>query len=415
MQAVCYGVNPVGWATCRLLRRVWPGCLTSPLNGLRLRELPTPALPSDRWVRVRTLMAGICGSDLSLIAQKQPPDSLLQAFCALPSPLGHESLAVVEAVGPAVEKSWIGRRVCVEPTLCCEVRGIDPPCPRCQAGQFGACQNFAADGLGDVALPPATSIGYNWKTGGAFAEQFVAHVHQLVPVPDELPDELAVLTDPAACSLHAMLRLDLGDVRTVLVYGSGVLGLAAIASLRALGYPGRIDALDVHDYLDAHARALGADEVVRLPAGTAARFEDIARRTGGTVQRARFGNYMLSGGYDVVLDCVGTRRSIDESLRWTRSRGQMVLLATGHGRGADLTPVWFTELTVLGSYGRQIERLNGRRIGTYALVHEMMVSGKLDVRRLLTHTFRLSEYRRAFTVGLNKAEHEAVKVTFDFR
>ena len=44
-----------------------------------------------------------------------------------------------------------------------------------------------------------------------------------------------------------------------------------------------------------------------------------------------------------------------------------------------------------------------------------LILGLLDVRRLLTHTFRLSEYRRAFTVGLNKAEHEAVKVTFDFR
>jgi len=415
MQAVFYGINPVGWATCKWLRFFWPGCLVSRLNGLRLRDVPPPELPGEDWVRLRTRMAGVCGSDLALIAQKQPCDSLLQAFSDLPAPLGHENLAVVEDVGTAVDKQWLGRRVCVEPTLCCAVRGIDPPCARCREGEFGACENFGAAGEGTAKLPAATSIGFNHKTGGSFSEFFVAHQSQLVPVPDALDDELAMLTDPVACSLHAVLRLSLENVRRVLIYGSGVLGLAAVACLRAVGYAGRIDALDIHDYLGEHAAAMGADENVRLPAETPARFEQIAWRTGGRVHRARFGNYTLSGGYDVVIDCVGTRRSVDESLRWTRSRGQFVLLATGHARGADLTPIWFTELTVLGAYGRQLEHFEGRRVGTYALVHELMASGKLDVRRMLTHTFRLGAYREAFTVGLYKARHEAVKVAFDLR
>jgi threonine dehydrogenase-like Zn-dependent dehydrogenase len=360
-------------------------------------------------------MAGICGTDLSLVAQKQPPDSILQAFSSLPAVFGHENVAVVEAVGPGVEESWVGRRVCVEPTLCCEVRGIDPPCARCRAGEFGACENFGADGVGTAGLPPATSIGFNRRTGGAFAERFVAHVSQLVPVPDALPDELAVLTDPVACSLHAVLRLDLDGVERVLVYGAGVLGLATVAALRAVGYRGEIHALDLHEYTARLAVAMGADEALRLPRGRSERFEEIARRTGATVHRARFGNYTLSGGYDVVFDCVGCTQSLNESLRWTRSRGQMVFLATGHGRGVDMTPIWFTELTVLGAYGRQRERFEGRRVGTYELVHELMGSGRLTVGGLLTHTFRIGEYRRAFRVGMDKARHEAVKVAFDFR
>jgi L-iditol 2-dehydrogenase len=415
MQALFFGVNPVGWATCKWLRFFWRGCLLSRLNGLALRDVPAPELPGDDWVHVRTLMAGVCGTDLALLAQKQPANSILEPFSSLPAVFGHENLAVVEAVGPAVEEAWVGRRVCVEPTLCCEVRGIDPPCERCRAGEFGACENFGSDGAGTAGLGPGTSIGFNRRAGGAFGERFVAHVSQLVAVPDELPDELAVLTDPAACSLHAVLRLDLEGVQRVLVYGAGVVGLATIASLRAVGYRGRIHALDLHDYTGRLALAVGADEYLQLPRGRRERFEEIARRTGGTVQRARFGNYMLSGGYDVVLDCVGSRQSISESLRWTRSRGQVVLLATGHGRGVDLTPIWFTELRVLGAYGRQLERFDGRRVGTYGLVHELMVSGKLDVRGLLTHTFRIGEYRRAFGVGMDKARHEAVKVAFDFR
>ena len=240
MQAIFYGVNPVGWATCKWLRLLWRGCLLSRLNGLSLRDVAVPELPADDWVRVRTRMAGICGTDLALLAQKQPVNSILEAFSSLPAVFGHENLGVVEAVGPAVDEAWIGRRVCVEPTLCCRVRGIDPPCSRCRAGEYGACENFAADGEGSAKLPPATSIGFNYRTGGAFAERFVAHESQLVPVPDELPDEVAILTDPVGCGLHAMLRLDLDGVERVLVYGAGVLGLSAIASLRAIGYAGSI-------------------------------------------------------------------------------------------------------------------------------------------------------------------------------
>jgi len=360
-------------------------------------------------------MAGICGSDLAIIAQKQPPNSILQAYSTLPSIFGHENVAVVDEVGPAVDKSWVGRRVCVDPTLCCSVRGIDPPCRRCASGQYGACENFAANGKGTAGLPPGTSIGYCGGVGGAFSEYFIAHESQLCPVPDELLDEQAILTDPVACSLHAVLRVDLSEAEQVLVYGAGVLGLGVVASLRAVGYQGRIDALDRAPYLQQTAKSLGASQLVQLPADKAERFEAIAGRTGASVKRARFGNYTLSGGYDVVFDCVGSSNSINESLKWTRSRGQVALIATGHGGKLDITPVWFTELTVLGAYGREMESYDGRRLSTYQLTHEMMASGALKVGRLLTHTFPIEQYKQAFKVGLSKAEHQAIKVAFDLR
>ena len=415
MQALSYRINPLGWVTCKWLRCFWPGCLTTSLNGLSLRETAKPSLPGDDWVLVRTLLGGICGSDLAIVAQKQPPDSILQAYTSLPMVLGHENVAIVEEVGPAVDSSWIGRRVCAEPTLCCKVRGIDPPCPRCQAGEYGACESFGCDGAGASRLPPGSSIGYNAMTGGSFGEYFLAHESQLVAVPGELIDELALLTDPIACSLHAVLRADLSGAKRVLVYGAGTLGLGVIASLRALGYGGEIHALDRAGYLKNPAASLGADEFLQLPASSRERFTRIAELTGAAVKRARFGNYMLSGGYDVVFDCVGSRQAINESLKWTRSRGQVVMIATSHGGRLDITPIWFTELTVLGAYGRQLEHCDDRRVETYKLVHELMIAGKLNVASLLTYTYPLSEYRRAFDVGMNKSRYEAVKVAFDFR
>lgn len=415
MKAIIYDIKPWGWAACQAMRRLWPGCLLSRVNGLSLREVPSPALPGDDWVRVRTLLGGICGTDLAILSQKQPPYSILQAFSSLPMLFGHENVAVVEAVGPAVDRAWVGRRVCVEPTLGCTARGIEPTCPRCAAGEFGACENFGAAGAGKYRLPAGTSIGYNSRTGGAYGEEFVTHVSQLVAVPESLSDEQAVMTDVTACSLHAALRADLSNVRTLLVYGLGSIGLTLTACLRAMGFAGRIDALARGHHADALARTLGADEVLHLPANSGRRFDAIARRTGGSVQRVRFGNRMLSGGYDAVFDCVGSPQSIQESLKWTAARGQVVFVGTGHGGRVDLTPIWFRELRVIGAYGRQVEHVAGRRIGTYQLVHEWMAQGKLDLAALVSHKFRLEQYRQAFAAAMNKSVSRAVKVAFDFR
>ncbi len=416
MRALTYTPNPLGWATCWWLKRLWRGCLLTRINGLRLRETDPPELPAADWVRVRTRLAGICGTDVALLRQAQPPDSILQAFSSLPIALGHENVAEVTEVGPEVDAGWVGKRVVVEPTLGCRARGIDPLCDRCAAGEYGACENFGADGAGRSALPPGSSIGYNSRTGGAYGDQFVSHVSQLVELPEGVSDEQGVLVDAVACSLHAVLRADLpGPDGRVLVYGLGTLGLAMVACLRAVGYGGQIHALGRSGYTGELARSFGADAFVQLPRDQAGRFERIAELTGGRTHRVRFGNRMLSGGYDVTFDLVGSSRSTQECLKWTRARGTMVMVATAHGGNVDLTPVWFRELHVVGAYGRQSEHFAGRRVDTYRLVLEMMQQGKLDVGGLLTHTFGLDEYKRAFAVAMDKGRHQAVKVGLDFR
>jgi len=415
MQAITYDIKPIGWATCLWLKRFWRGCLLTGLNGLRMGDVDTPELPGDDWVLVETLLGGICGTDLGLIAQSQPPNSILQGFSSMPLGLGHENVAIVRSVGPDVDESWIGRRVCVEPTLCCNVRGIDPPCRSCRDGRYGTCEHFCGDEPGRYSLPAGTSIGYNNRTGGSHGEYFVAHESQLIAVPDQLSDEQAVLTDPVACGLHAVLLSDLPRVQRVLVYGSGVMGLGIIASLRAVGFKGHIDALDRHGYLGDVASRFGADDFFNLGKGESARFKAIADHTGATVQRVRFGNYMLSGGYDIVFDCVGSPQAVGESLKWTRAGGQVMFVGTGHGGAIDLTPVWFTELQIKGVYGRGVEQLNGKTASTYELVHDLMVAGKLDVEEMLTHKFPLDQYRQAFATAGGKADHQAIKVAFDFR
>ena len=415
MKALVYDIKPLGWVTCQWLKHFWPGCLLSELNGFSLRDVPPPELPTRNWVRLRTLLGGICGSDLALVAQKAPPDSLLQAYSSMPMIPGHENVAVVDQLGPGVDSSWLGRRVLVEPTLGCNPRETRPMCECCNEGHFGVCENFSATYGGHAELPPGTSIGYNSATGGSWGEFFVAHESQLIALDDDIPDAEAILVDPLACSLHAVLRADFVQANQVLIYGAGVLGLGVVATLRAMDYTGRIEILDRHDYLKSIAERTGADEFFTLPGETQSRFEQIAGRVGGRVQRARFNNYMLAGGYDLVFDCVGSRQSAMESMKWTQPLGQCIMLGTLQGKVDDLTPIWFNELTVIGAYGRAMEHYQGRRLGTYDLVLELIRAGKLNPRGLLTHRFRLEDYKQALLAAIDKAANHSIKVAFDFR
>jgi threonine dehydrogenase-like Zn-dependent dehydrogenase len=235
-----------------------------------------------------------------------------------------------------------------------------------------------------------------------------------VAVPESISDEVAILTDPVACSLHSVLRADLSSAARVLVYGPGVLGLGVTACLRAVGFAGQIDVLGRSARWGALARQMGASEFIQAPADRAGRFELIARRTGGTAHRVRLGNRALSGGYDVTFDCVGSALAVGECFKFTRSRGQVVMVGTARGP-ADLTPIWFKEQTVIGAYGRSVENFGGRRVGTYQLVHEMMSDGRLDVGGLLTHKFRLDDWCRALQTAAWKSQGMAVKVAFDYR
>ncbi len=413
MQALVLNITTGTWLRAKACRTLLGrGAYWGPMGCLKLKELPPPKLPGRGWVRCRTRLGGICGTDLAVVQLRQPPDSMLQAFSSMPLIPGHEIVAEVVEVHPSVDAGWVGRRACIEPTLNCIPRGITPVCPRCANGQFGVCENFGAAGAGDYALPAGTSIGYNSRTGGAWGEHFVAHVSQLIPIPDGLTDQQAILTDPLACGLHSVLRTDLRSVERMAVYGGGILGLGIVAAVRAVGFTGQIDLFARYPFQRNLAEQQGATNTLTPSAATD--FRSLAKRLGGKVLRYRFGRQVFIGGYDAVYDCVGTAESLSVACHLARGRGQVILIGTGGGRRIDLTPVWFRELTVIGAYGRQLEQWQDRQIGTYQLVHELILSGKIDTTGLLTHTFTLPEYRQAFQAATRKARSECVKAAFRF-
>ena len=397
------------WLLLRGLGHRFPRLCTGPYALLRARVGEPPRPPGPRWARVRPRLSGVCGSDLASITAAGSP--FFAPLTSFPFTFGHEVVGVVTETGPEVCGVTVGDRVVVEPALHCAVRGINPPCDACGHGHYGNCVNVTQ---GDLA--EGVQTGYCRDTGGGWSESFVAHDAQLYKVPGALSDEAAVLAEPFACALHGVLRA-LGTGHSVLippsilVLGCGTMGLLTIAALRSLEIPCRIFALARYPHQQEFASKLGADDVI--PAGRA-QDADLCRRTGATTHQPEIGRPTVLGGFDVVFDCVGSPRSLDDALRFTRSRGRTILVGMpGIPKTVDWTTVWYKELQVMGTYTYGVEEWRGERVRTFELALRFLEKRQVELAALVTHRFALTDYRRGIRTALATGPNRSVKTVFD--
>ncbi|MGB3086494.1 MAG: zinc-binding dehydrogenase [Phycisphaerae bacterium] len=408
MRAITFHISTPRWFLCKALGRFRRSVYWSRLSTLRLRDIPEQPLPGDDWVRLRPRLGGICGSDLTMIMLAAPPDKFGRALIIEPVVLGHENVSTVVERGPGARDVPEGLRVNVDPVVACTARGL-PLCPSCREGQMGACWNVA-----EKEPTFGFSVGYSAVVGGSWSDSFVAHTSQLVPVPEGLSDEQAVLVDPLSCSVHTVLRRPPGpEDQDVLVMGCGLIGLGMIEFLRAWGFKGRILATSRYPYQTSLALHLGADEVWdRADLSEKDLFERIADLYGVPTIRGTVGRKILLGGVDLVYDSVGSRETVETALRVVRPQGTVLLPGMGHPRWVDWDPIPHKQITVMGSHGRGIETWNGRRVHTYTIVHDLMAQGRFPADRLLTHIFPLEDYKTALDVLAHKSRHAAVHGAF---
>lgn len=391
----------------RLLATITPRAYVSAIAPLALRDVSPPNLRPN-WVSIRTVLCGLCGSDYKQVFLKGALDNPMTAVISWPQVLGHEVVGVVERVGEGVERSWLGQRVVLNPWLWCTVRDIEPPCEWCRQGDFAQCRNFTRG-----ALAPGIHHGNSRDATGGFAESVPAHVAQLVPIPEGVSFEQAVLADPFSVSLHATLRHPPPSGGTALVYGCGTLGLLNVAILRLL-FPGvRVLAIARYEHQKRLALQLGAHEVLawRPRSYLVAR---LAELTGSELLRPWRGLPMLEGGVDVIYDSVGSPESVEVGVRVTRSRGKIVVTGVEMPRRFEWTPMYFKELALAGSNAFGMEEWEGRRQHAMEWYLEWVQRGDLDVRPVITHRFPLEAYRDAFLACYDQGKSGAVKVLFAF-
>lgn len=371
------------------------------VTPLALKDVPfKPARP--HWAVLKTRLCGICGSDLNLL--KGAESLLLEPYASMPMVIGHEIVATVESV-PAGSDLAPGQRVVVEPVLDCLVREL-PPCRYCAQGDYHLCERYR-----EGALPPGSVLGFNAAASGGMAERTAAHPARILPVPENVSDEEAVLTDSMASVLQPVLENFPEPGETVVVWGLGVLGQHAVRCLRALGFEGRIVAIGRHRFQCELALAGGADEAPRSPSR-----KELARLVGGKFLRTTLGGGNIEGGADRVFDCVASSKTFEESLLCLRARGRYVMVGTAASlQKADVSSLWYRQLTVTGTISYATALFQGERVRTYQKCLDLLASGTYPTQGLLTGLYKLEDWKTAFQAAFDKKGSGAMKLGFDLR
>jgi 2-desacetyl-2-hydroxyethyl bacteriochlorophyllide A dehydrogenase len=295
--------------------------------------------PGPGEVVIASHLSAICGSDLHAFREASPRR-------VPPLVMGHETVGEIVAVGDGVSADRVGERVVLKPTLSCG------ECSFCRSGATNLCTT-------------GRLIGRD-LTGG-FAERFAVPEAAAVTLPTDMPDELAVLTEPLANAVHVAER-DVREGDTVLVIGSGPIGVLMMRAALLYGAR-RVFATDTNTERLRFAEAQGA-RIIEGDAETA-----VQEATGGE-------------GADLVIDAAGFESTWALGLQAARAGGRITPVGLGSLSGSlDYISVIAKEVTITGSYA-WTDRDFGRSL---ALLSE----GALDPAGWIT-TRSLEEGQRAF-------------------
>jgi len=272
--------------------------LNAPGTPLVIEPLEIEA-PRDREIRVRLVATGVCHTDISVMGRPFPVDQ--------PIVLGHEGAGVVESVGSAVSKVKVGDRVVLSYNFC-------GTCASCQRHAPSYCQYFFGSNFlgqrrdGSTALSrDGQPVRHNFFGQSSFATHCLCTEQNVVKVPDSVPHELFELLGPLGCGIQTgagaiinVLKPQMGE--SVVVFGTGAVGMAGLMAARAIGAATIVAVDRVADRL-ALAAELGATHTVLADGDTdvVARIRDI---TGGGAD-CSLDTTAVSTVLRQALDCLG--------------------------------------------------------------------------------------------------------------
>jgi threonine dehydrogenase-like Zn-dependent dehydrogenase len=375
-----------------------------------LHEMEDARLVRPDWVITKPILSGICGSDAKLVLgdfSTGDIDNPMAAFSSLPHVPGHEVVAEVVALGPEATGLDVGQRVVLNPWLSCGPRGITPLCPPCQAGDLNLCWSFTKGDLG-----PGVHVGVITNAPGAWAQLLTAHDSMLLPVPEGISDEAAVLADPFSVSFHAIVHHPPPKGARVLIYGAGALGLTSVAILRTLYPDVEVGVVARFEAQKEMALKFGASRVFSHEPRLAL-VEALAEWSGAVLHNPLDGLPVTHPGHiDVVYDTIAKAETLEVAVRVLAERGLLVYTGVSTPQRWESTPLYFKELTMAGSNAFGIEEFEGVRQHAIAHYLQFVADGRLDITPMLTHRFELTEWWHALKAIARQDQSGALKVAF---
>lgn len=319
-------------------------CVLEAVNKLIYKDVDTPS-PAKGEVLVRIKACGICSSDFARV--------LKTGTYHFPTIPGHEFAGIIEQVGEGVPPQLVGKKVVVFPLLPCN------DCPECREQHYAQCAHYNYFGS---------------RCDGGFAEYLAAPLWNIQPFDDDIPYEVAALTEPAAVAWHAVSAAEISDNACVCISGTGTIAILAGLWAKKKGAkvvflarnPRKVEF--IRSFQGCHAVLL--DENVR---------ESLAA--------------VHPGGADILLECVGSSESVRTSIELVKSRGRIVLVGNPGGDMSLPQKIYWkilrSELSIKGVW-------NSSYPDDWKAVLTELGLMKDELLRLVTHRFPLCTGQAAF-------------------
>ncbi|WP_293572969.1 L-threonine 3-dehydrogenase [Phaeobacter sp.] len=330
-----------------------------PREGLWQVQAPVPEIGPDE-VLIKVTKTGICGTDIHIWNW----DEWAAHTVPLPMITGHEFAGEIVELGRRVSDLKVGQRCSGEGHL------IQTDSRQSRAGKFH--------------LDPGTrGIGVNEQ--GAFAQYLKLPAFNVVPLPDEIPDEIGAILDPLGNAVHTALSFDLlGE--DVLITGAGPIGIMAAAVAKHAGARHVVitdinpDRLALAEHVVPSVRTVNVNEEA-LP--------DVVQALG------------LKQGFDVGLEMSGNQAALDQMVDALVMGGKIALLGIPPGQSpVDWSRIVFKAITIKGVYGREM-------FETWYKMIAMLQNG-LDISRVITHRFDVDDFAKGFAAMKSGASGKVV-------
>lgn len=324
---------------------------STPAPGLDMVDVPVPEIKPDE-VLIRIRKTGICGTDIHIWNW----DDWAARTVPVPLITGHEFAGEIVELGRNVDGLTLGQRCSGEGHL------IGKLSRQSRAGKFH--------------LDPETrGIGVNEQ--GAFAQYLALPAFNVVPLPDDIDDEIGAILDPLGNAVHTALSFDLlGE--DVLITGAGPIGIMAAAVARHAGARHVV----ITDVNQARLDLAGTVADVRPVNVTQEDLRSVVHQLG------------MKQGFDVGLEMSGNQAALDQMVETLVMGGRIALLGIPPGKSpVDWSRIVFKAITLKGVYGREI-------FETWYKMIAMLQNG-LDVRGVITHRFKAAQFRDGFDAMLS--------------
>lgn len=318
-------------------------CVLTDWQKLEIKEIPAP-VPEKDEVLVDVVYGGVCGSDVTVTNHNHLTATVPRILC-------HEILGRVKEINSEKDLPYkVGDKVCVFPLRYCG------ECTPCLTGHTSACSHLQIMGV---------------HIDGAFAEYCKAPTNCIIPVPEEIPDRIAALTEPMSVAFHACSRANIQPGEKVLVIGGGPIGLLAALSARYFG--GQVLLSEIKEERLELARSLN----IRTVNPMAEDFDAVVR------------DFTVGVGFDKILEVTGSQSGYETMVKAARECATVVLVAIPSVQ-RSIQPNMFIlkELHLLGirccpldEFSRTVTMLSDmfHKSSEYPL--EKMITGELPLER----------------------------------